>query len=250
VARARTDDLAAGIVAAARREVQRQKRLPSPSTSVRVVGYVRVSTEEQGDQGAGMEAQRRAITTACLARGWELAAIHEDVASCKSVSRRPRLETAMAAIRSGDAVALVVAKMDRLSRSVIDAARTIEDARREGWNLVALDLGVDFSTAAGTAMAQMTAVFAELERRLIGEWTRAALAVKKAQCVHLGRPPALDEKVRRRIRRERAAGRTLRAIADRLNADAVPTGHGGARWHPSTVRFVVAGGHQDGKIHQ
>ena len=97
----------------------------------------------------------------------------------------------------------MVAKLDRLSRSVIDAAQTIERARREGWNLVALDLGVDFSTAAGEAMAHMTAVFAQLERRLIGERTRAALAVRKAQGVRLGRPPALTEQLRRRIRRLR-----------------------------------------------
>ena len=219
------------------------KKWPStPLATTVVVGYVRVSTEEQGDSGAGMEAQRRAIIGACAARGWELRAIHEDVASGKSVAKRPGLEEAMAAVRSGQARGLVVAKLDRLSRSVIDAARTIEDARREGWNLVALDLGVDFSTAAGTAMAQMTAVFAEMERRLIGERTRAALAVKKAQGVRLGRPPVLDEAVRRKVRRERAAGRSFRVIAERLNAQGVPTAHGGQSWHASTVRSVLMAG--------
>jgi DNA invertase Pin-like site-specific DNA recombinase len=197
------------------------------SAGSHVVGYVRVSTEEQGDAGAGMEAQRQAITAACAARGWRLSALHEDVASGKAFTKRPGLEAALLTVRSGDAAGLVVAKLDRLSRSVIDAAQTIELARREGWNLVALDLGVDFSTAAGTAMAQMTAVFAEMERRLIGERTRAALAVKKAQGVRLGRPPVLDDRVRRRIRRERAAGRSLRDIAERLNSSGVPTAHGG-----------------------
>jgi len=232
------DDVAAGIVAAARTAARREKRRAARNRMgpARVVGYVRASTEEQGDQGAGLEAQRRAITEACEARGWQLLTIREDVASGKAFSKRPGLETALASVRAGDAGALVVAKLDRLSRSVIDAAQTIELARREGWNLVALDLGVDFSTAAGTAMAQMTAVFAELERRLIGERTRAALAVKKAQGVQLGRPRELPEAVRRRIRRLRASGRTYRDIADRLNAGGVATAHGGAKWHASSVR--------------
>ena len=237
------DELAAGIVAAARdaarRDVRRRRRAAKAPAVPEVVGYVRVSTDEQCDAGAGMEAQRQAIVTFCTARQWQLLAMCEDVASGSPLAKRAGLEQALALVQQGEHRSLVVAKLDRLSRSVVDAALTIERARREKWNLVALDLGVDFSTAAGEAMANMTATFAQLERRLIGERTRAALAVKKDQGVRLGRPPALDEKVRRWIRRERAAGRTLRAIADRLNADKVSTGHGGARWHPSTVRFIV-----------
>lgn len=239
------DLLAAGIVVAARDAVQRDKRRrrvasKKPRGPVRVVGYVRVSTEDQGDLGAGIEAQREAIRSACAGRKWQLVAIHEDVASGKSLAKRPGLDAAMAAIRVGDAAGLVVAKLDRLSRSVIDAAQTIELARREGWNLVALDLGVDFSTAAGTAMAQMTAVFAELERRLIGERTRAALAVKKAQGVRLGRPRELPDPVRILIRRERATGRSFRDIAERLNEAGTPTAHGGVRWYASSVRAAAA----------
>jgi DNA invertase Pin-like site-specific DNA recombinase len=204
-----------------------------------VVGYIRVSTEEQSESGGGLEAQRRSIEGACVTRGWTLAAMYQDVASGKSLEKRPQLAEARAAIRRGDASGLVVAKLDRLSRSVIDAAQLIETARREGWNLVALDLGVDFSTAAGSAMAQMTAVFAELERRLIGERTRAALAVKRAQGVRLGRPPVMGIEVARRIRRERRRGASLRQIADRLNYDGVATAHGGARWHASTVQRAL-----------
>jgi DNA invertase Pin-like site-specific DNA recombinase len=114
-------------------------------------------------------------------------------------------------------------------------------AVRDGTSF-ALDLGVDFSTAAETAMAQMTAVFAERERRLIGERTRAALAVKKAQGVRLCRPPVLGARVRQSIRRERTAGRSYRMIAERLNAKGVPTAHGGRSWHASTVRAIVIGG--------
>jgi DNA invertase Pin-like site-specific DNA recombinase len=245
-----TDDdvLARGIVAAARDAVRRDKkrqataarRQKARAQTGRMVGYVRVSTEDQGELGVGLDAQRDAIRAACAARKWHLVVIHQDVASGKELTKRPGLAAAMAVIHGGEASGLVVAKLDRLSRSVVDAALTIERAKHEGWNLVALDLGVDFSTAAGEAMANMTAVFAQLERRLIGERTRAALAVKKSQGVRLGRPPLLSAAVRKRITRERAVGAGWTAIAAGLNNDGVPTAHGGVRWYPSTVREVVS----------
>ncbi len=80
---------------------------------------------------------------------------------------------------------------------------------------------------------------AEWEREMIGVRTRDALAVKRSEGVQLGRPRVLPDDVRRRIRRERKRGRTLQAIADRLNADHVPTGHGGSRWYASTVHAVL-----------
>ena len=89
-------------------------------------------------------------------------------------------------------------------------------------------------------MANVLATFAQFERRLIGQRTRDALAVKKAQGVRLGRPRTLPSKVCRRIERMRARGNSLAAIAEKLNKDQVPTAHGGARWYPSTVRAVLA----------
>jgi DNA invertase Pin-like site-specific DNA recombinase len=88
-------------------------------------------------------------------------------------------------------------------------------------------------------MAQVIAVFAELERRLIGERTKAALAAKRAQGVRLGRPAVLDPTIVERIVSEHRTGRGWSEIARRLNADGTPTAQGGAKWHPSTVRYVV-----------
>lgn len=204
-----------------------------------VVGYARVSTSEQGDSGAGLEAQRAAIRAEAARHGWTLAAIHEDVASGKSLKRRPGLDAALAAVESGEAGGLIVSKLDRLSRSVRDFADLLADFQRRGWALVVMDLGVDTSTIMGAAMAQMVSVFAELERKRIGERTKEALAVKKAEGVRLGRPPELDPKVRAKIRRLEKRGYSLAAIARQLNEDGVPTAHGGARWHASTVRAVL-----------
>ncbi len=79
----------------------------------------------------------------------------------------------------------------------------MEDARKEGWALVILDLGVDTTTPSGEMIANVMATFAQFERRLIGQRTKDALAVKKRQGVRLGRPPSLSADVVKRIKRER-----------------------------------------------
>jgi DNA invertase Pin-like site-specific DNA recombinase len=89
-------------------------------------------------------------------------------------------------------------------------------------------------------MANMLATFAQFQRRLIGQRTREALAVKKASGVRLGRPPAVPQAIVRRIQRQRARGDSLHAIADSLNAAGVPTAQGGAKWYAATVRGILA----------
>lgn len=210
---------------------------------MRVVGYVRVSTAEQADSGAGLDAQRSAIDAEVKRRGWQLVEVFEDAngVSGKSMSNRPGLQAALKEIEQGDAAGLIVAKLDRLSRSLLDFAALMARSRERGWSLIALDLGVDTSTPAGEMMAHVLATFAQFERRLIGQRTKDALAVRKAQGVRLGRPPGLPEPVRRRIVRERKQGRSLRAIAAGLNAEGVPTAQGGKQWWPTTVRLVARG---------
>jgi DNA invertase Pin-like site-specific DNA recombinase len=88
-------------------------------------------------------------------------------------------------------------------------------------------------------MAQVLAVFAELERRLIGQRTRDALAVRRASGVRLGRPPSLPNHVVERILAARRDGQGWSDIARQLDADSVPTAQGGRRWYPATVRAVA-----------
>jgi DNA invertase Pin-like site-specific DNA recombinase len=212
---------------------------PTPPAVEHVVGYVRVSTEEQGDSGAGLESQRRQIRSEAERRGWKLVHTYEDVFSGRSVNGRHGLKDAIQAIERGEADGLVVAKLDRLSRSLKDFVELLERAREQSWALVALDQPVDTSTPQGEAMANMSAVFAQLERRLIGQRTREAMQVKKAQGVHLGRRSTLNSGTVRRIVGLRAKGESLSAIASTLNQDKVPTGQGGAQWWPGTVRSVL-----------
>src|SRR3954469_521127 len=205
------------------------------------IGYLRVSTDEQANSGAGIEAQRAAILAEAQRRGWAEADLQwiEDAGYSGKNTRRPGITLALDVLRRGDAAGLVVAKMDRLSRSLLDFTTIMATAQREGWALIALDCPADSSTPVGEAMANVMATFSQLERRLIGQRTREALAVKKAQGVRLGRPPALPEVVMSRITSERATGRSLRAIAEGLNADGVATAQGGRAWHASTVRAVL-----------
>jgi len=208
-------------------------------TGERVIGYVRVSTEEQGVSGAGLEAQRRAIRAECKRRGWQLIRVEEDVLSGRTM-RRPGLLAALEACRAGEAGGIVVAKLDRLSRSLVDFAGLLGDAQAKGYNVVALDLGVDLSTPSGEFLANVMASAAQWERRIIGQRTRDALAVKRAQGVRLGRPRTMPDEIRERIRTMRRAGKGLSAIAAELEAQGVPTARGGQRWYASTVRAALS----------
>lgn len=217
-----------------------------PSESGVMVAYVRVSTSEQADSGAGLAAQRATVDAEVARRGWTLGAVYEDAgASGKSLTGRPALAEALAALDRGDAAGLIVAKLDRLSRSVADAADLLDRAHRGGWSLVACDLGVDTSTPAGEAMANVMATFAQLERRMIGQRTRDALAARRAQGVRLGRPRTLPAEVVARIVTERCAGHGWTAIGKMLDEEAVPTAQGGAQWYPATVRAVVTAEYRD-----
>lgn len=184
-----------------------------------VIGYVRVSTDEQGRNGYGLDAQRSAIRGECDRRAWTLLRIEEDVRSGGTMKRRPGLARALLSCDTGEAGALVAAKVDRVSRSVHDFAGLVERARAGQWNLVILDLGVDLSTPMGEAMASVASTFAQLERRLISARTRKGLAVARRRGVKLGRPATpLSDEALMRARRLRAAGVTFAAIADDLNA--------------------------------
>jgi DNA invertase Pin-like site-specific DNA recombinase len=107
------------------------------------------------------------------------------------VGSQPRADPphpALDAVEKGEADALVVAKLDRLSRSMKDFGMVLERHQKRGWSLIALDVGVDTSTPSGEAMAHMLATFARYERRPIGERTNAALAVRKEHGTKSGKP--------------------------------------------------------------
>ncbi|MCD9624220.1 recombinase family protein [Rhabdothermincola salaria] len=101
-----------------------------------------------------------------------------------------------------------------------------------------LDIGVDTSTQSGDLIINIMANFAQFERKLIGQRTKGALAVRRSEGVKLGRPVTLAPEVTAEILSLRSQGLSYRAIAEALNDRGVPTAQGGRRWYPATVRKI------------
>lgn len=200
--------------------------------------YTRVSTEEQAEKRNGLEAQRATIDAEAERRGW--AVEHYTDAGVTGKVIGPRLREVLELLASGQGDGLVVAKLDRLSRSIVNAANIIEAAQAQGWSLVVLDLGVDLTTAAGRMVAMNLVNFAQYERELISERTKAGLAAKRARGERLGRPRLAKPGVVRRIVLDRNAGLSFAKIATALEAEGIPSPAGRPTWQPSTVRRIYA----------
>jgi site-specific DNA recombinase len=219
------------------------------------VGYGRESTEEQVQSGLGLESQRQRIRAFCTMKGLNLIQIYEDpgVSGGKPLSSRPAGAKLLAEARKTKAV-VVVAKLDRLFRSVADAAQTINDFDKKGIELVAISEGFDMTNPYGRAMAQMASVFAELERAMIRERTKAAMNVKRGRNERMSHnvPYGWDEreegilvqneKEQRNIawmRELKREGKSLRKIAALLNDQGVEPKRGKQWIHSSVLRILA-----------
>lgn len=205
-----------------------------------VIGYLRVSTDEQAASGLGLEAQRARITAEATHKGWTVRWLVDDGYSAKSLDR-PAMAEALRLLAAGEADALVVAKLDRLSRSVVDFSNTLATAKKQRWAVVLLDLGVDTSTPNGKLVAGLMAQIAEWERDIIAQRTKEALAAAKARGARLGRPRETPDAVVAQVVDLHSEGLSLRAIARTLTDSAVPTTRGAAEWRASSVRRVLNG---------
>lgn len=203
-----------------------------------VAAYVRVSTGDQVAHGHGLDAQRGRIEEEAERRGWAVTWFVDEAVS-GSKADRPALSEALQGLAEGRYEALVAAKLDRLTRSVVHLGSILDASESEGWSLVLLDFDIDTSKPTGRLVAHVLGAVAEFERRRIGERTAEALARARANGVRLGRPQSLPDEIVERIRAERKAGSTYAAIAEGLNGDGVETAQGGRRWWPSTVRAVA-----------
>lgn len=216
-----------------------------------LVSYLRVSTERQGRSGLGLEAQREAVARFCIAEGFTLAAELVEVETAKgsdALDRRPQLAATLAqAKRLGCAV--VVAKLDRLSRDVAFIASLM--AQRVPF--LVCDLGPN----ADPFMLHVYAALAEQERRMISTRTIAALAAAKARGVVLGGyrgAPPPDGAKGLRTRQDKAAayarevgpiaaglrveGASLRQVAAALTERGIQTPRGKA-WTATGVRVLL-----------
>jgi DNA invertase Pin-like site-specific DNA recombinase len=215
--------------------------LHEASRPQRAIGYLRVSTAEQVESGLGLQAQLDAISQGAHQRGWQLVDVYRDEGQSARDLNRPALTDALAVLARGEADALIVAKLDRLSRSAIDFLSLLEWADAAGVWLVALDMALDTSTPNGRLVAAIMSSVGDWERQMIALRTREAAAVRRAEGGQMGRPSVREvaPEVAKRIEAERAAGATWQRIADGLNEESIPTVRGGLLWRVSSVQCAA-----------
>ena len=212
----------------------------APSRPLRVIGYCRVSTDKQGSNGYGLDAQATLLAAYCEANGYELLTITTDVVSGSKTDQMHGRAVAIAAIESGVADALLVRALDRATRSQLDAAKLYDRAERNGWRLLDCNKA-DSGDPSQRLLADIRIAVAAEERRKISERTKEGLAKARQKGKRLGRPPQVDAAMAKRIVRMRMRNRlSANAIADRLTAEGEPAPGGGSKWHHSTVRDVFA----------
>jgi len=159
----------------------------------RALGYVRVSSEEQAREGVSLGAQAERITAYALAMGWELVGIVRDEGRSAANLKRPGIQGILADVarpkaRTWDA--LIVVKLDRLTRSVRDLCTLVESFERGSVNFVSIGESVDTGSAAGKLFLNIIGALGQWEREVIGERTADALAHLKAQGKRIsGRAP-------------------------------------------------------------
>lgn len=210
------------------------------------VGYIRVSTADQGKNGHGLDAQRSAITTFADREGGELINVFEEIESGSNDQREVFWQAAEAAIRHR--ATLLVSKLDRLSRSGI---RFIVDLEKRGVSYVAAD-----NPAMTKLVVHILAAVAEDERQRISQRTKEGLAAAKAKGIVLGNPRweesiegARSKQIAKASRRIdlvrptieglRASGIvSLKGLADALNERGIASPRG-RRWYPMTVKRAV-----------
>lgn len=182
---------------------------------MRLVAYTRVSTTDQAENGYGLGAQQDAIKAYCDRLGHELVAVFEEQASGSS-SVRPILDQAIA--RLEDADGLIVMRLDRFVRSVIQFVTRVEQFDQANKTLISVMDNLDMSSPAGRMMSHVLAAVGQYERDLIGQRTQEGLAHRKSQGFTLGRPVTrIPDEVMQSIKEYRSDGLSLRWIAEKHN---------------------------------
>ena len=215
------------------------------------IGYIRVSTEKQANEGVSLEAQEAKIVTWCKANGYELVKVYVDAGiSGKRMDTRKELLAALASLKKG--MALVSYSLSRLARSTKDALAIGEAVAKKKADMVSLTEQIDTTTAAGKMMFQMLSVLAEFERNLVAERTTNALQHKKRTGQkYTNQTPYGFEAIEGRlvqvqqeaeivaeIQASRTGGNTLQFIADSLNTRGIPT-KTGKQWAPATIHLLL-----------
>lgn len=220
---------------------------------MKLIGYTRVSTVKQVEEGVSLDAQQRKLEMFCELFGHELVTVYTDAGESGAKFDRPQLELALKAIKDGKAEGLIISKLDRLTRSVVHLGQLIEGTFSR-YALVSVDENIDSSTATGRLIMNILMSVSQWEREVIGERTREAMQHKKSQgefCgggvpygYRLGSAGELETDddewmVVDQIKAMRNQGKSYRDIASDLSSMDV-VNRKSKRFHPEQIRRICA----------
>jgi len=218
---------------------------------MRVIGYVRVSTEEQASSGCSLVAQADKIRSYCGLYGISLVDIIEDAGQSAKNLGRPGLQQALAMLDAQDVEGIVISKLDRLTRSVRDWALLIERYFGGKASLLSVDDKIDTASAAGRVVLNLLVCISQWERETIGERTATALRHRQRQGIHVGSVPygaqiragklIEDEQELRAVTlalHYRKQMMPYRQIAEEFIRLEIPTKRGG-HWRAQTIRQII-----------
>jgi len=225
-------------------------------TARRVVGYVRVSTGKQAEHGHSLEAQRAKLDAYCALYGYELVAVEADEgASARTTDGRPGLARALELCRAGKADAVLVVKLDRLTRSTRDLGALLERAQRGGWGILSVGEQLDTTSAAGRLVVGILGAVSQWEREVVAERTSEAMQGMRTRGIYTGgrvrygfkvsadgrtlEEDAGEQRVLELVRELRSKGMSLRAVGRELEA-AGRYARGGKSWDAKTLSNLEA----------
>jgi len=222
---------------------------------MKAIGYIRVSTTTQADNGISLDAQKDKIKAWCKVNGYRLDTVFSDRGmSAKRADNRPQLQKALKAVCNSRKAAFVVYSLSRLARSTKDAIGIAERLDKAGADLVSLSEKLDTTSAAGKMMFRMLAVLAEFERDLTSERTKTAMAHKRMNGQRIGAIPygydladdgvmlignPSEQAVIDEIKIMRKRGMKLQQIAGELSERNIPTKTGNTYWSHQTIALIL-----------
>jgi DNA invertase Pin-like site-specific DNA recombinase len=215
----------------------------------RAVGYVRIS--KQNEKGVSLEAQAEKVRAMACVHDADVEIVADNGETAKHANR-PGLQRVLEMVRRGEVQLVIVAKLDRLTRSVKDLAELLELFQKRNVSLVSVAEALDTGSAGGRLVLNIMASVSQWERETIAERTATALRHKRSRLQAYNHAPygyarvgdeltpvPEEQAAIERMKQWRAGGWTLRRVADELNASGTPTKRGVGKWHAETVRAIL-----------
>lgn len=229
----------------------------SPDEATRVIGYIRVSSEDQVREGVSLDVQEARIRDYCRAKDWHLMRVMRDEGKSAKDLKRPGLQEILNALpkRTRGWDGLVVVKLDRLTRSVKDLGTLMDAFKRVRVGFTSIQESVDTSSPSGELFFNLVASVSQWERRAIGERTQAAMSQLRRQGRRISRfapygrrivggqliKDPKEQRTLQAIAEFAGSGLSLRAMAERLAARGYMN-RSGHRFTPGTLARLVSKG--------